>query len=78
MVVMNSWNVDIEQRQRYFAWAEYCYIMSVCISISYLLVSIMLLSQDRVTIMFIVKFRINNIAFTIKGSFEGHSIWNMN
>ena len=75
MVVMNSWNVDIEQRQRCLALAESSYIMSVWNSLSYLLVSIKLLSQDRVTIICNVQFRIYNIAFTMKGSFEGHSNW---
>ena len=37
----------------------------------------MLLSQDRVTIICIAKFEINNIAFTTKGSFEGHNNFNM-
>ena len=77
MVVMKSWYVDIEHREGYLAWVESSYIMSVWNSLSYLFVSIMLLSQDRVTIECIVKFRINNIAFTIKGSFEDHSSWNM-
>ena len=37
----------------------------------------MLLSQYRVTIIFTVKFKIDNIAYTIKGRFEGQSNWNM-
>ena len=36
----------------------------------------MLLSQDKVTILFSVKFEIDNIDFTIKDSFEGQSYWN--
>ena len=77
MVVMNSWNVDIEQRQRCIAWAESSYIMSVWNSLSYLIVSIKLLSQDGVTIICIVQFRIYNIAFIMKGSFEATPIENM-
>ena len=38
----------------------------------------MLLSRDRVTIIFNVKLKINNIAFTIIDSFEGQINWNMN
>ena len=37
----------------------------------------MMLSQDRFTVVFTVKFKINNV-FTIKDSFEGQSNWNMN
>ena len=37
----------------------------------------MLLSQDRVTTIFTVKFRIDNITFTIKKCFEGRSNWNI-
>ena len=77
MVAIKSWNVDTEQMQRYLAWTESSYIMSVWNSLSYLLFSSMLLSQNIVAIICIVKFRINNIAFTIKCSFEGHSNWNM-
>ena len=55
-----------------------CYFMSVSNKVSYLIVSIMLLSQDRIIIIFTVKFEINNIAFTLKDSFEGQSNWKMN
>ena len=37
----------------------------------------MLLSQYKVTKIFIVKFNIDNIAFTIKDSLESQSNWNM-
>ena len=70
-IVMNIWNVDAQQMLSYLTWAEPCYIMSVSNKLSYLLVSVMLLSQDRVTIRFTVKFEIKNIAFTIKDNFEG-------
>ena len=76
-VVMSIWNVDAQQRQRYLNWDKSCYIMSVSHKLSYLFVSIILLSQDRITIIFTVKFKINNIAFNIKISFEGQSNWNM-
>ena len=74
---MNSWNVDIEQKEKCLAWAESSYIMPVLNSLSYLLDSIMLFSQDRDPIICIVNFRINIIAFTKIGSFEGHYNWNM-
>ena len=72
-VVMSIWNVDAQQRQRHLNKAESCYIMSVSNKLSYLPVSIILLSQDKVTIIFTVKYNISNIAFTIKDSFEGQS-----
>ena len=84
--VMNIWNVDAQQRQRYLTWSNHvilcqfqisCYIMSVSNKLSYLLVSIVLLSHDRATIIFTLKVKMNIIAFIIKGSFEGRSNWNM-
>ena len=48
-VVMSIWNVDAQQRQ---IGTESCYITSVSHKLSYLLVRIMLLSQDMVTIVF--------------------------
>ena len=45
-------------------WPELFYIMTVSNELSYLLVSIILLSQNRVTKIFTFKFKINNIAFT--------------
>ena len=74
-VIMGIWDVDVQQRQRYLNWAKLCYIMSN--KLSYLLASIVLLSQDTVTIIFTVKFKINKTAFTIKDCFEGQSNWNM-
>ena len=73
MVVMSMWNIDVQQRQRYLTWAKLCCMMSISNKLSYLLVSIILLSQDRVTIIFTVKFKNNNITFTILHSFEGQS-----
>ena len=37
----------------------------------------MMLSQHWVTIIITVKFKKINIAFTLKGSFEGQSNWNI-
>ena len=72
-VVMNIWNVETLTKAMYHTWAELRCIMSVSNKLSYLLVSVMLLSQDRITIIFTVKFEINNITFTIKYSFESQS-----
>ena len=47
------------------------------IHVSKILSDCMLLSQDRIDILAAGKFRINNTAFTIKGSFEGQSIKKM-
>ena len=74
---MNICNVDAQQRQSYLTWADLCYIMSISSKLCDLNISIMLLSQDRVSIIFPVKFEINNIDFTIKGSFEGQSDLNV-
>ena len=49
-VVMCIWNAGAQQRQSYLTWAKSCYIMPVSNKLSYLHVSIVLLSQDRVTI----------------------------
>ena len=70
---MNIWDVYAQQMQKYLILTEACYIMSGSSELSYLLVSIILLSQYRVAIIFTVTFKINYIAFTIKGSFEGLS-----
>ena len=48
-VVMKIWIIDSRQSQGYRTWAELCYFMSVSTKLSYLLDSIMLLSQGRVT-----------------------------
>ena len=84
IVFMSIYNVDTQQRQMHIALAKLCYTMSVSDKLSYLLVSIMLLSQDRsiwyslsnlklITIILAFKFKTNNIAFTIKDSIEGQS-----
>ena len=55
-VAMDILNVQPRQRQVYHIWVELCYFMSVSNKLSYLIASIMLLSQDRVIIIFTVKF----------------------
>ena len=66
------------QRQKNITRTELCYFTSVWNTLSYRLVSIMLLLQNRVATISTVKFKMNNIAFNMKYSFEGHFIWNMN
>ena len=63
--------MDVQQRKGHLNNAESCHIMPASNKLSYLPVSIVLSSQDRVAIIFTVKFKTNNIAFTIKDSFEG-------
>ena len=58
----------------YLTWTESSYSMSVSNKLFHLPISIMLLLQDWLIIKFTVKFKIQNIAFTIKDSFEGQSI----
>ena len=70
---MNIWNLNAQQRQTYHNWVELCYILSVSKKLSYLLATIMLLSQYKITIIFTVHFEMNNIAYTVKDSFEGRS-----
>ena len=47
--------------------------MSVLYKVSYLFFSILLLSQDRMVMIFTVKFEMNNLALTLKDSCEGQS-----
>ena len=78
MIVMNIWNIVASQKQKSLTWAELGYVMLVSNMLSYLLVNIMLSSQNRVTTIFTSKFEINNFAFTIKDRCEGHFNWHMN
>ena len=55
--------LTLDKRETYFIWMELCYFMSVWNTLPYLLVSIMSLSQDKVTIIFTVKFKINILHF---------------
>ena len=63
-VVMNIWNIDAWQRQKYLTPAVSCYFMSLSDKVSYLLDSIMLLSQNIVNMIPTVKFERNNLPFT--------------
>ena len=63
---MNIWNIDAWQSQNYLTSADSCYFMSLSDKLSYLLDSIMLLSQIIVTVISTVKFERNNLPFTIE------------
>ena len=75
---MDIWNVDARQEQKWLTWAELCYLKSISNTLFYPLVSIMLLSHNRVTTTFTIKFEINNITSTIKDSCEGYVNQNTN
>ena len=76
-VVMNIWNIDTWQRQKYLTSAESCYFMSLSDELSYLIDSIMLLSEIIATIISTVKFERNNFPFTIEDNIKGEFNWNM-
>ena len=78
MVVMDIWNIDARQKQKYLTGAELCHFMSVSITSYHLLISITLLSQNGITKIFTIKFEMNNITFAIKDSCEDHFDWHMN
>ena len=69
---MNIWNIDVWQRQRYLNPA-----VSLSDKVSYLLDSIMLLSQIIATMISTVKFERNNLPFTIEDILIGEFNWNM-
>ena len=52
-------------------WVELSYFMLVSNMLPYVVVDIMLALQDMVIIIFTLKSKTNNIAFTIKDNFEG-------
>ena len=76
-VVMNIWNIDVRQRQKYLTSAVSCYFMSLSDKVSYLLDSIMLLSQIIGTMISTVKFERNKLPFTIKDILKGEFNWNL-
>ena len=75
-VVVSIWNIDVWPRQKYLTPAVSCYFMSLLDKVSYLLDSIVLLSQIIATMISIVKSERNNLSFTIediiKGEFNGN------
>ena len=77
VVVMNIWNIDARQRQKYLTPAVSCYFMSLSDKVSYLLDSIMLLSQIIGTTISTVKFERNILPFTIEDIIKGEFNWNM-
>ena len=76
-VVMNIWNIDARQRQRYLTSGVSCYFMWLSDKVSYLLDSIMLFSQIIATIISTIKFERNNLPFTIEDILKGELNWNM-
>ena len=74
---MNLWNIDAWQRQKYLTSAVSCYFMSLSDKVSYLLNSIMLLSQIIATMISIVIFERDNPPFTIEDILKGEFNWNM-
>ena len=76
-VVVNIWNIDVWPRQKYLTPAVSCYFMSLSDKVSYLLDSIVLLSQIIATMISTVKSGRNNLSFTIEDIFKGEFNWNM-
>ena len=76
-VVMNIWNIEAWPRQKYLTPAVSCYFMSLSDKVSYLLDSIVLLSQIIATIISTVKSDRNNLFFTIEDILKGEFNWNM-
>ena len=70
-VVMTIWNIDAWQRQKYLSLAVSCYFMSLSDKVSYLLDSIMLLSQIIAIMISTAKLEINNPPFTIENILKG-------
>ena len=74
---MAIWNIDAWQGQKYLSSAVACYFMSLSDKVSYLLDSIMLLSQIIATMISTAKFERNKLSFTIEHSLKGEFNWNM-
>ena len=74
---MDIWNIDAWQRQKYLTPAVSCYFMSFSDKISYLLDSIMLLSQIIATMISTVKFERYNLPFTGEDILKGEFKWNI-
>ena len=74
---MSIWNIDIWQRKKYLIPAVSCYFMSLLDKVSYLLDSIMLLSQIIDTMISTVKFERNKLPFTIEDILKGEFNWNV-
>ena len=76
-VVTNIWNINVWPRQKYLNPTVSCYFMSLSDKVSYLLDSIVLLSQIIATMISNVKSKRNNISFTIEDILKDEFNWNM-
>ena len=76
-VVMYIWNIEAWQRQKYLTPAVSCYFMSLSDKVSYLLDSIMLLTQIITSMISTVKFKRHKLPFTIEDILKGEFNWNM-
>ena len=76
-VVMNIWNIDACQRQKYLTSSQSCYFMSLSDKVLYRLDNIMLLSHIIATMISTVKFERNNLPFTIEDILKCEFNWNM-
>ena len=74
---MNIWNIGPDKGKKYITWAESCYFMTLSDKFSYLLNSIMLLSQIIATMISTVKFERNNLTFTVEDILKSEFNWNM-
>ena len=74
---MNIWNIEAWQRQKYLTSAVSFHFMSLSDVVTYLLDSIMLLSQIIATIISIVKFERHNLPYTIEDILKGEFNWNI-
>ena len=75
--VVNIWNIYVWPRQKYLTLAVPCYFMSLSDKVSYLLDSIVLLSQIIATVISTVKSDRNNLFFTIEDILKGEFNWNI-
>ena len=76
-VVMNILNIDARQRQKYLSSTVSCYFMLLSDKVSYLLDSIILLSQIIAYMIPTVPFERNNLPFTFEDILKGEFSWNM-
>ena len=77
VVVVKIWNIDVWPRQKYLTPAVSCYFMSLSDKVSYLLDSIVLLSQIIATMISTVKSERINQSFTTEDFLKGEFNWNM-
>ena len=74
---MIIWNIDAWQTQKHLSSAVSCYFMSLSDKVSYLLDTIILLSQFIATMISTAKFERNNLPVTIENILEGEFQRNM-